>query len=456
MEKDIPMALSNYDKRFYKKTLAIAAPVAFQALLNNLLNVIDTIMIGSLGEGELAAVGLANKVFFVLSLVLFGVAGGATVLTAQYWGKKDLPNVRRVLGLSLCIGLCAALLFLIAGICFPQNVMRIFTPNRDTILLGAGYLSIVALSYPFQAISQCYTFFYRAVNKVVFSVIITASAIAVNAVINYTLIYGKFGFPKMGLQGAAIGTLVARIYESLAIIIYVYVTKGAGAAKPQELFRFDKAFVRKFFKIALPVIFNESIWGIGVTMYALVYGRMGVVAVAVITATQVVEEMFVAAFNGLASATGVVLGNEMGANRLDNAKRHAKVLLRSNLLFSVCLGILLIALRKYILSVFNLSEEVFSAAAVCLLIFACYLPFKTNNYVNIVGILRSGGDTKYSLFLDFSGVWCIGVPLGVLGGLILKQPVYIVYAMVMFEEIYKSLVGYLRYRKKKWCKNIVG
>lgn len=456
MEKDIPMALSNYDKRFYKKTLAIAAPVAFQALLNNLLNVIDTIMIGSLGEGELAAVGLANKVFFVLSLVLFGVAGGATVLTAQYWGKKDIPNVRRVLGLSLCIGLCAALLFSIAGICFPQSVMRIFTPNRDTILLGAGYLSIVALSYPFQAISQCYTFFYRAVNKVVFSVIITASAIAVNAVINYTLIYGKFGFPKMGLQGAAIGTLVARIYESLAIITYVYVTKGAGAAKPQELFRFDKAFVRKFFKIALPVIFNESIWGIGVTMYALVYGRMGVVAVAVITATQVVEEMFVAAFNGLASATGVVLGNEMGANRLDDTKRHAKVLLRSNLLFSVCLGILLIALRKYILSMFNLSEEVFSAAAVCLLIFACYLPFKTNNYVNIVGILRSGGDTKYSLFLDFSGVWCIGVPLGVLGGLILKQPVYIVYAMVMFEEIYKSLVGYLRYRKKKWCKNIVG
>lgn len=450
------MALTNYDKRFYKKTLAIAAPVAFQALLNNLLNVIDTIMIGSLGEGELAAVGLANKVFFVLSLVLFGVAGGATVLTAQYWGKKDLPNVRRVLGLSLCIGLCAALVFSVAGICFPQKVMRIFTPDRDTILLGAGYLTIVAISYPFQAISQCYTFFYRAVNKVLFTVIITASAIAVNAVINYTLIYGKFGFPKMGLQGAAIGTLVARIYECLTIITYVYATKGAGAAKLKELFRFDKAFVRKFIKIALPVIFNESIWGIGVTMYALVYGRMGVVAVAVITATQVVEEMFVAAFNGLASATGVVLGNEMGANRLDDAKRHAKVLLRANLVFSVFLAVLLVSLRKYILSVFSLSEEVFSSAAVCLLIFACYLPFKTNNFVNIVGILRSGGDTKYSLFLDFSGVWCIGVPLGVLGGLILKQPVYIVYAMVMFEEVYKSLVGYLRYRKRKWCKNIVG
>lgn len=446
--------LSNDDKHFYKKTLAIAAPVALQALLNNFLNVIDTVMIGSLGEGALAAVGLANKVFFVLSLILFGVASGATVLTAQYWGKKDLPNVRRVLGLSLCIGVCAALVFTVAGGCFPKAVMRIFTPDQDTITLGAGYLAIVALSYPFQAISQCYTYFYRAVNKVAFTVAITASAIAVNAVINYTLIYGKFGFPQMGVRGAAIGTLTARIYEFLAILTYVYATKSAGAAKPKELFAFDKAFVRKFIKIALPVIFNESVWGLGVTMYALVYGRMGVVPVAAITATQVVEEMFVAAFTGLGSATGVVLGNEMGANRLSDAKRHAKVLLYANVVFSAVLGILLVLLRKHILSIFDLSPEVFSAAAACLLIFACYLPFKTNNYINIVGILRSGGDTKYSLFLDFSGVWCIGVPLGALGGLILKQPVFVVYAMVMSEEVYKTLLGFFRYRKGKWIKNI--
>lgn len=449
-------SLSSYDKRFYKKTIAIAVPVALQALLNNFLNVIDTVMIGSLGEESLAAVGLANKVFFVLSLVLFGVAGGSTVLTAQYWGKKDIPNVRRVLGLSLCIGVSAALIFTVCSAAFPKSVMRIFTPEGSTISLGAGYLALVAFSYPFQAISQCYTYFYRAVNKVAFTVGITASAIAVNAFINYTLIFGKFGFPQMGLRGAAVGTLVARIYECAAILIYVYATKGAGAAKLRELLHFDKAFIRQFFKIATPVIFNESVWGLGVTMYALVYGRMGVVPMAAITATQVVEEMFVAAFAGLGSATGVVLGNEMGANRLEDAKRHSKVLLLSNVVFSSSLAVLLILLRKQILSLFDLSAEVFSAAAMCLFIFACYLPFKTHNYVNIVGILRSGGDTKYTLFLDFSGVWAIGVPMAVLGGLILKQPIYIVYAMVLFEEIYKAFLGLLRYRKGKWIKNIVG
>ena len=151
--------LQPYDKRFYKKTVAIALPVALQALLNNFLNVIDTVMIGSLGEASLAAVGLANKVFFVLSLVLFGVAGGSTILTAQFWGKKDLKNVRRVLGLSLCIGVGAALIFTVAGVFAPNSVMRIFTPEQGTITLGASYLTIVAISYPFQAISQCYTYF---------------------------------------------------------------------------------------------------------------------------------------------------------------------------------------------------------------------------------------------------------------------------------------------------------
>ncbi len=447
--------LSSYDKKFYKKAIFIAIPVALQALLNNLLNVIDTMMIGSLNEQSLAAVGLANKVFFVLSLVLFGIAGGATVLTAQYWGQKDHKNVRRVLGLSLCVGTGVAVIFSVISILFPEAVMRIFTSDEETALLGAGYLSIVALSYPFQAISQCYAYFHRAVNKVAFTVYITGSAIVVNAFFNYALIFGKFGFPELALRGAAIGTLIARTYEMVAILIYVYAKKTVAAAKPKELFDFNKNFVKRFFRIALPVICNESAWGLGVTMYSLVYGRMGVVAVAAITATQVIEEMFIAAFAGLSSATGVVLGNEMGANRLDDAKHHAKVLLISNILFTLCLSALLLWVRKPILSLFHLTDAVFSAASTCLFIFALYLPFKTNNYVNIVGVLRSGGDTKYSLFLDFSGVWCIGVPMAVLGGLVLKQPVYVVYAMVLAEEVYKSILGFFRYKKGKWIRNII-
>lgn len=447
--------LSAYDKNFYKKTLAVAIPVALQSLLNNALNVMDTIMIGRLGEGSIAAAGLANKVFFVLSLLLFGVASGATVLTAQYWGTKDIKNVRRVLGISLTLGVSAALIFLFAGSVFPQGVMRIFTPDTSTIALGGGYLAIVAFSYPFQAISQCYAFFYRAINKVKFTVYITASAILINVFLNYVLINGKFGFPRLELRGAAIGTLVARAFECFAIITVVYIRKDAGAAKLKELFNFDKKFINRFFRIATPVIINESIWGLGVTIYSLVYGRMGIMAVATITVVSIVEETFVAAFAGLASATGVVLGNEMGANKLDEARKHSKVLLISNFVISLVLMSILMLVRKYILLLFDLSDEVFSYAAACLLVFALYMPFKTYNYVNIVGVLRCGGDTKYALFLDFSGVWLIGVPMAVIGGLVLKQPVYIVYAMVMAEEIYKAIIGFFRFRKEKWVRNIV-
>lgn len=447
--------LSAYDKKFYKKTLAVAVPVALQSLLNNALNVMDTIMIGKLGEGSIAAAGLANKVFFVLSLLLFGVASGATVLTAQYWGTKDVKNVRRVLGISLTLGVSAALIFFLAGSIFPHGVMRIFTPDKSTIALGGGYLMIVAFSYPFQAVSQCYAFFYRAINKVKFTVYITASAILINVFLNYVLINGKFGFPRLELRGAAIGTLAARIFECFAIITVVYIRKDAGAAKLKELFAFDKIFIKKFFRIATPVIFNESIWGLGVTIYSLVYGRMGVMTVATITVVSIVEETFVAAFAGLASATGVVLGNEMGANKLEEARRHSKVILIGNFIISLLLMCVLMLTRKYILLLFDLSDEVFTYASICLLVFALYMPFKTYNYVNIVGVLRCGGDTKYALFLDFSGVWLIGVPMAVIGGLLLKQPVYIVYAMVMAEEIYKAVIGFFRFRKEKWVRNIV-
>ncbi|MEG0546768.1 MAG: MATE family efflux transporter, partial [Oscillospiraceae bacterium] len=185
------------------------------------------------------------------------------------------------------------------------------------------------------------------------------------------------------------------------------------------------------------------------------YGRMGVISVATITVVSIIEETFVAAFAGLSSATGVVLGNEMGNDKLEEAKRHSKVILITNLIVTFVLAGLLILSKKYILMLFGLSPEVSRCASICLLVFALYMPFKTYNYVNIVGVLRSGGDTKYALFLDFSGVWLIGVPMAVIGGLILKQPIYIVYAMLMIEEIYKAIVGFPRYVKGKWIRNIV-
>lgn len=443
------------DRKFLKKTMAIGIPIAMQALLNTTLNLVDTMMIGSLGQSAIAAVGLANKVFFVLTLLLFGVVSGSSILTAQYWGKRDIKNIRRVLGISLIIGLSGSIIFMLAGLFTPKAVMGIFTPSEGTIALGADYLAIVALSYPLTAITNCYISLLRATNKVKAPVFISIVSILVNVVLNYTFIYGNFGAPRLGVQGAAIATVIARLVECISIIFIVYISKGPAAAKIKELINFDKEFIKRYFITVSPVIANEFMWGLGVTMYSLVYGRMGDEAVASITITQNVEQICVVIFQGLSAATAVILGNELGANKLKEAEKHAKSFFVLQLMFTVVMGIVCIIIRKPLINLFSVPSNIASNITKCLTVFVCYLPFRMFNLVNIVGVLRSGGDTKASLLLDMTGVWCVGIPFAFLGGMVLGLPIYYVYAMVTIEEVYKFILGFKRYKQNKWLKNIV-
>lgn len=444
------------DKKFLRKTIAIGIPIAIQALLNTTLNLVDNMMIGSLGESSIAAVGLANKVFFVFTLLLFGVVSGSSILTAQYFGKRDIKNIRRVLGMSLIIGLSGALLFMIAGLFIPKAVMRIFTPSEGTISIGASYLAIVAVSYPLTAITNCYISLLRATNKVKAPVFISLVAILVNVVLNYTFIFGNFGAPRLGVQGAAIATVIARLVECISILSVVYISKGPAAARIKELIGFDKEFIKKYFITVSPVIANEFMWGLGVTMYSLVYGRMGDRAVAAITITQNVEQICVVIFQGLSSATAVILGNELGANKLKDAEKHAKSFFVLQLMLTIVMGIVCILIRNPLIDLFSVQKDVASDIVKCLTVFVCYLPFRMFNLINIVGVLRSGGDTKASLLLDITGVWCVGIPFAFLGGIVLGLPIYYVYAMITIEEVYKFILGFKRYKQKKWLKNIVG
>lgn len=443
------------DKSFLKKTAAIAIPIALQNLLSTTLNFVDTIMIGQLGESSIAAVGLANKVFFVFSLLLFGIVSGSGILTAQYWGIRDISNIRRVLGMSLMLGLTGAVLFVVPSVLCPKTVMRIFTTQEDTITIGATFLAIIAFSYPFTAITNSFVGILRGVNRVKVPVIITSLSICVNIVLNYILIYGKLGFPRMGVAGSATATLIARILECTALLITVYWSKNPAAAKLKELFAFSKGYVQKYFITVAPVIANECMWGVGVTMYSLAYGRMGNTATAAITVTQTVEQLMMVLFMGTSNAAAVVLGNEMGGGKLKEAEEHAKSLIFIQFMLSLVMVVVSACIRIPIIKLFGVSDEVSRDFTLCFLVFILYIPIKTFNYINIVGILRSGGDTKACLFLDCTGVWFIGIPMAFIGGLVLHLPIYIVYALVTIEELYKFTLGIFRYRQKKWLRNIV-
>lgn len=420
------MKLISADKAFIRKTIAITVPIALQGLLNNSLNFVDTLMIGSLGESTIAGVGLANKVFFVFTLLIFGIVSGSGILTAQYWGKREVPNIRKVLGLSLILSLVASFLFVMPSVICPNLVMRIFTTGDKTIKIGATYLAIVAISYPFTAVSMAYVSILRGVNHVKAPVVISSIAILVNVILNYLLIFGNGGFPELGVAGAAIATLIARIVECTSLLIIVYWKKGPAAAKWKELFVLNKNFLRKFFITVSPVIVNEFMWGLGVTMYSLVYGRMGDASVAAITIAQTAEQVMQVVFMSISFATAVILGNEMGAGHLKDAENHAEHLIFLQFMLTIVVSIFCFFARGSIISMFEVSEVVAGYVNLCFLVFIVYMPFKMFNTINIVGILRSGGDTKASLFLDCTGVWFIGIPMAILGGLVLHLPIYMV------------------------------
>jgi putative MATE family efflux protein len=443
------------DKEFLKKAATITIPIAIQGLLNTTINFVDTLMIGKLGETTISAVGLSNKVFFVFSLIVFGICSGSGILTAQYWGNKDVKNIKKVLGLTVLLSFFVSILFVIPSIFFPESVMRIFTTGSDTIKIGATYLIIAALSYPFTAITSSYIALLRGVNQVKVPVIISTISIIVNVTFNYILIYGKFGAPALGVAGAAIATLIARIVECLALLIIVYKNNGPIAAKINEMFHFNKEFLRKYSITVFPVILNEFMWGLGVTIYALAYGRLGDAAMAAITITQITEQILSVMTMSISNAAAIILGNELGAGRIKEADEHAKNLILIQVFLTVIIGVLCFISRDLVISLFDVSSEVEVYIRKCFLVFIMYLPFKMFNTINIVGILRSGGDTKACLLIDCTGVWLIGIPMAFIGGLLLKQPIYIVYAMVLIEELYKFVFGVIRYRKKIWLRNIV-
>lgn len=456
MEKGIfyDVKMMARDGIFMKKAVRIALPVAMQGMLNTIVNMVDTMMIGSLGATAIAAVGLANKVFFVFTLLVFGIVSGSGVLAAQYWGNGDIKNIKKVVGLALSLAVAASIAFLVPAVVCPEAVMRIFTASEDAIQVGAGYLIIVALSYPATAISNTFVAMLRATGRVKAPVVISSCTIFINIFFNYTFIYGNFGAPAMGAAGAALATLIARLVEALSIILVVYLGKAPVAAKFKEMFGYSREFLAQFFSTTSPVIANEFIWGLGTTLYSLAYGRMGNDAVAAITIATTIQDIVTVLFQGLSAATAVIMGNEMGAGKLKRAERYAKNFLILQFIVTILGAFFCVAVRWQIIGVYNITPEIAESVSRCIIVFALFMPFKMFNYVMVVGILRSGGDTKMCLLLDCSGVWLIGVPMAFLGGLFFKFPIDIVYAMVMLEEVYKAVFGYWRYRQKKWLRNL--
>jgi putative MATE family efflux protein len=443
------------DREFYKRLFNIALPIAAQNLVASSLNMVDTIMIGDLGETPIAAVGLANQLFFLFTLFLFGVNSGSAIFTAQFWGKRDIKNIRKVLGIGLGTALAAALVFTVLAVFMPRQVMALYSADPEVIRLGGEYLKIIGFSYIMTAVTFSYAFVLRGTEQAKLPMLLSIVALLSNTVFNYMLIFGHFGFPAMGVRGAAIATVAARLLEVILMLFFVYKRRLVPAAGIREMTAFSWDFVQKFYRTTLPVILNESLWALGTSIYSMVYGRIGTGAVAAVNISGTVEKIAMVLFFGIANASAVMIGNRIGAGEEKKAYEYAKRFLTLGPLLGVVMGLILIVSGRYILMLFNISAEAYNSAGWILIILGCIMPMRIFNLINVVGVLRSGGDTKFSLFLDTFGVWFIGIPFAFAGGILLRLPIYIVILLVSLEEVFKIILGFRRFITGRWVNNLI-
>ncbi|OHD17053.1 MAG: hypothetical protein A2086_06120 [Spirochaetes bacterium GWD1_27_9] len=443
------------DKEFYKTMFNIAIPISIQNVISSSLNMVDTIMIGSLGATCVASVGIANRLFFILILLLFGISTGATVFTSQYWGKKDIPNIRKVLGMALSSSLFVGFIMMVVMLTIPHLVMSIFTKDSEIIKYGSLFLKINSISFVFTSITFTYAFICRSTGNTKLPMFITIFCLGINTLLNYCLIFGNFGFPQMGVAGAAISTNIARFFECFFLILLIYLNNYPAAAKIREM-RFDFSFFKNFLKTTMPIISNEFFWVIGITIYSIIYARMGTNEIAAISIISPIESIAIGIFFGLANACSIMLGNQLGINNNSKADKYAKRFIRLGLVFSIFFGILLIIFADKILSFYKVDKVIIDLSKNILIILCIFLWIKIFNMITIVGILRSGGDVKFSLFMDTGAVWVFGVPLVFIAAFILKLPLPLVYLLSMFEEVVKGCLGIFRIYSKKWIKNLVG
>jgi len=443
------------DRQYLSTLFKIALPITLQQAIMASVNMVDVMMIGQLGEVSIASVGLGNQVYFVFMIILFGVSSGTAIFTAQYWGKGDILNLRKAMGLGLVIGVSIGLFFSLVALLIPETILRFYTRDAAVIETGVRFLKITAIYYPFTAVTFMYATILRSTTQVRLPVAVTSCVLALKVLLSYLLIFGKLGFPAMGVMGAALSTTIIRLLECVALVWLSYRLKTAAAARLPELLAFDRRFTQRFFVTTLPVILNETLWSLGITTYTSIYARIGTNSIAAMNISSSIEQMGVVFFMGLSHATAVIVGNLIGAGDEKRAMLYAGRSIIIGVLMSLTLGALIVLLAPVILPIYNISAEAMRYASIVLIIMGSTLWIRGTNAVILVGVLRSGGDTRFAFFAEFVSMWLVGVPLAYYAATVLHFEVQWVFIMVLSDELIKMFIGLWRTRSGKWVHNLV-
>lgn len=454
-------ALKKYlgGKRFWKQTLTLALPIAFQNLLTSSFVLVDTLMVGQLGDVALSAVGMAGQWSWLLNMLIIGLCSGSAVFVSQYWGIRDTKGIHRITGLAVTFGLIFTAFFLFSGLFASEFIVGLFNKEASVIESGSAYLKIACFSYPGTVLGAILGAILRSSENVrlpVFSALFTT---ILNAVLDYCLIFGVFGLPGMGIEGAALATCISAWAGPILILAVSIAKKNILYAPLGEIFSFNRELSVHFLKKASPVIFNEGLWSFGTFLYNMVFANMGYENFAAVTILKTIENISFIFLIGLCNACCVILGMSVGSGRIEDAIRDSKRFAFLIPGVAVIVGMILLIFRSSIIGLFNLGNNLtnytINTAMMISMIYAIELPLRSVPYAFIVGIFRSGGDTVMGTKIDLIGTWLVAVPLVVILAYLVKAPFLLVFAaMYMGEDYIKTFLCIKHYISYKWLKPV--
>ena len=434
-----------------KEIVRLALPIALQQFMTALVGACDAIMLGKLSQDAMSAVSLATQVTFVFNLFMFAFMAGENMFVAQYYGKGDYTGISQVFSLVTKICGCIAVVFLAGTLFFPEQLMRILTNEETLIVLGSEYLRVIGISYVFSGIAQIILAILKNCGAVNMSTLINGVMVILNIALNAVFIFGLSGFPKMGIKGAALATVLATVVQFLWSVGYVLCRIRAVNFSLRSC---EKKLFGRFWQKTVPLLINNLAWGIGFSMYSVIMGHLGTDAVAANGIANISKNLVVCFCLGLGNAGSIIVGNRLGADRLQEAKEVGETLTKTAIIAGIVSGLVLIALSPFITKMVDLTPTARGYLQKMLLISSYYIAGKSVNCMTIGGIFAAGGDSKFGMLCDSVTLWCIIVPLGCICAFILKLPVMVVYFVLNLDEIIKLPVVYKHYKKYKWIKNL--
>lgn len=441
-------------KEFLKIVFGLAFPIALQNLINTGVTTADVVMLGRVGEAALSSGSLAGQVQFVMNLMIFGMSSGAAVLASQYWGKKEIVTIEKILCMTLCFSLAAGLCFFAAVKLFPYQIMHIFSSEPEIIEGGVSYLKLVAYSYPLSAFTTGYLYLMRSVERVKIGTAVFGCSLVLNVILNAVFIFGVGAVPAMGVRGAALATLLSRCFELAFVLVYICRFNREVRLRPAYFFRFDPVLLKDFLILSIPVVLNETLWGAGMSANAAVLGQMGSAAAAANSVVRVIRELVMVMSLGLSAAAGVLVGKALGAGDMKQAETYAGRMVGMSVIVTSFASLVMFLLRHSIADMLTLGTEAKEYLVFMLTILAFYSLCQSVSCPVIVGVLRGGGDTRFGLILESGSLWLGSILLGAIGAFVLKLPVKAVFVLLMLDEFIKLPFAVWRYRSKVWLKNL--